>query len=63
MQMKATLYALVGGSLLALYAAHGFFGVDLFASDARDELPQSVRQTPGGYRTFIFWNSGYQGGK
>jgi len=27
------------------------------------KLPQSVRQSPGGYRSFTFWHSGYQGGK
>jgi hypothetical protein len=27
------------------------------------QLPASVRQSPGGYRSFTFWHSGYQGGK
>jgi hypothetical protein len=26
-------------------------------------LPPSVRQSPGGYRSFHFWHSGYQPGK
>lgn len=30
---------------------------------ARDEIPASVRSSPGGYRTFHFWHSGYHGGK
>lgn len=30
---------------------------------ARDEIPVSVRSSPGGYRTFHFWHSGYHGGK
>ncbi|MBK7537005.1 MAG: hypothetical protein IPI49_16910 [Myxococcales bacterium] len=29
----------------------------------RDEIPASVRSSPGGYRTFHFWHSGYHGGK
>ena len=27
------------------------------------KLPPSVRQSPGGYRSFHFWHSGYQMGK
>ena len=26
-------------------------------------LPADVRQSPGGYRSFHFWHSGWQGGK
>lgn len=26
-------------------------------------LPPSMRQSPGGYRSFHFWHSGYQPGK
>ena len=26
-------------------------------------LPQGIRQAPGGYRSFRFWHSGFQGGK
>lgn len=32
-------------------------------SPARDEVPASVRSSPGGYRSFHFWHSGYHGGK
>ena len=32
-------------------------------SAERDEVPVSVRSSPGGYRTFHFWHSGYHGGK
>jgi len=34
-----------------------------FASPARDEIPASVRSSPGGYRSFHFWHAGYHGGK
>ena len=27
------------------------------------QLPPDVRQSPGGYRSFHFWHSGWQGGK
>ena len=30
---------------------------------ARDDIPASVRSSPGGYRSFHFWHSGYHGGK
>lgn len=33
------------------------------ATPERDEIPASVRSSPGGYRSFHFWHSGYRGGK
>lgn len=33
------------------------------AQPQRDEVPASVRSSPGGYRSFHFWHSGYRGGK
>lgn len=33
------------------------------AQPQRDEIPASVRSSPGGYRSFHFWHSGYHGGK
>lgn len=32
-------------------------------SPQRDELPASVRSSPGGYRSYHFWHSGFHGGK
>ena len=29
----------------------------------REEVPASVRSSPGGYRSYAFWHSGYHGGK
>jgi hypothetical protein len=29
----------------------------------REEIPASVRSSPGGYRSYHFWHSGYHGGK
>lgn len=31
--------------------------------DDRDEIPSSMRSTPGGYRSYSYWHSGYHGGK
>ena len=29
----------------------------------RDQIPSSVRSSPGGYRSYSFWHTGYHGGK
>jgi len=55
-------YVVFGWLLVAGYAAAGFTGYELFTS-ARDRIPDEVRNTPGGLRTFHFWHSGYHGGK
>jgi hypothetical protein len=34
-----------------------------FSTPAREKVPASVRSSPGGYRSFHFWHSGYHGGK
>ena len=38
-------------------------GVDLFPGAAHATIPASVRSSPGGYRSYHFWHSGFQGGK
>ncbi|HTJ42408.1 MAG TPA: hypothetical protein VL463_09960 [Kofleriaceae bacterium] len=47
------------------YVVDGMAGRDFIASDSsdHDDLPASVRASPGGYRSFAFWHSGYEGGK
>ncbi len=50
------------GVLVGGYAAAASTGWEP-ASPARDEVPASVRSSPGGYRSFHFWHSGYHGGK
>lgn len=47
---------------VGFYGASSFLGWDVAASE-RDEIPSTVRSSPGGYRTFHFWHSGYHGGK
>ena len=49
--------AAVGGYLVA-----SFMGWD-FRTTERETVPSTVRSSPGGYRTFHFWHSGYHGGK
>ena len=49
--------ATVGG-----YSALAFTQREL-GEPERDEIPASVRSSPGGYRSYHFWHSGYHGGK
>lgn len=44
------------------YAGVAFSGRE-FSEPERDEVPASVRASPGGYRSYHFWHSGYHGGK
>lgn len=46
----------VGYAVLA-YSQHEF------GSEDRDTIPKGMRSTPGGYRTYSYWHSGYHGGK
>ena len=54
----------IGFSVLVLggYTALAITGREL-GSEQRDEIPPSVRTSPGGYRSYSFWHSGYHGGK
>ena len=50
-------FGVVGG-----YGAMAFTQKEL-GTPERDEIPASVRSSPGGYRSYHFWHSGYHGGK
>jgi len=54
------LLCLIAG--LGLLGGNSFLGREFFGDRKRMELPPSVRQTPGGYRTFLH-NHGFRGGK
>jgi hypothetical protein len=56
------LYGLLGAGVVGTYLAASLFGWG-YGDEQRDTLPASVRQAPGGYRSYHFWHSGYQGGK
>ena len=60
--MFTKFYLLFGGGVLALYLASAFLGWEI-GSPRRQYLPPEVRNSPGGYRSFHFWHSGYRGGK
>lgn len=50
-------FGVVGG-----YAVMAFTQREL-GNPERDEIPASVKSSPGGYRSYHFWHSGYHGGK
>ncbi len=60
--MLSRLYLLVGGGLLLLYVFATWSGWEI-STATRQTLPADVRNSPGGYRSFHFWHSGYHGGK
>jgi hypothetical protein len=60
--MLNMIYRGIGSLLLAAYAGSALFGWQ-FESPGKDTIPASVRSSPGGYRSFHFWHSGYHGGK
>jgi hypothetical protein len=47
---------------LSLYALAGLTGYRMAGAE-RDRVDPSVRSSPGGYRSFHFWHTGYAGGK
>jgi hypothetical protein len=51
-----------GALVTAGYAALAYSDYEP-GSPEREEIPASVRSSPGGYRSFHFWHSGYHGGK
>jgi hypothetical protein len=55
-------FAVLGTLIVGSYSALAFTGYEPGAP-SRDEVPASFRSSPGGYRTFHFWHSGYHGGK
>ena len=52
----------LGATLVALVALQALTKWEP-GTPERDELPASVRSSPGGYRSYHFWHSGYHGGK
>jgi hypothetical protein len=60
--MLSKLYLVLGSGLLLLYGAAAWAGWELSLSP-RQQLPPDVRNSPGGYRSFHFWPSGFHGGK
>jgi hypothetical protein len=60
--MLRKFYLLTGVLILGFYGYVAFTGRE-FGDESRQIVPADVRQSPGGYRSFHFWHSGYRGGK
>ena len=55
-------YLVVSGTGLLLYGLATWTGW-VASTATHASIPGDVRTSPGGYRSFHFWHSGYQGGK
>jgi hypothetical protein len=60
--MLSKLYLVIGILIIALYGFVTLAGKE-FGDPERQKMPADVRQSPGGYRSFHMWHSGYRGGK
>jgi len=60
--MLTKFYLILGIVIMAAYGLIAFTGKE-FGDPERQQVPADVRQSPGGYRSFHFWHSGYRGGK
>jgi hypothetical protein len=58
----ATIMIGFAGLVVAGYSALAFSQRELSAPE-REEIPASVRASPGGYRSYHFWHTGFHGGK
>ena len=47
---------------VAIYAIAGFTGYRSMSAE-REKIDPTVRSSPGGYRSFHFWHTGFAGGK
>lgn len=54
--------AIIGTTVVGGYAAAAYTDYEP-GSPERDQIPASVRNSPGGYRSLHVWHSGYHGGK
>ena len=55
-------YGVFGAAVIGIYLLVEVTGWEP-ARAARGVVPASVRQSPGGYRSFHFWHGGFHGGK
>lgn len=60
--MLKSLYTWFALAIVSGYAYAALTGWEIGAADS-EPIPPSVRQSPGGYRSFAFWHSGPSGGK
>jgi hypothetical protein len=60
--MFSKFYVVLGIIIIGFYGFVAFTGKE-FGDPAKQKVPDDVRQSPGGYRSFHVWYSGYRGGK
>ena len=60
--MLTKIYLAIAAVVICVYGASAYKGWE-FGNEKRDVVPADVRQSPGGYRSFHFWHSGFHGGK
>lgn len=58
----AYLTGIFGVVVLTFWGAAVFFGYGTTPTPS-SKVPESVRSSPGGYRSWAFWHSGTHGGK
>ena len=56
-------YAVFCALVVLAFTAVEVRGIDLIPRAQHAVIPASVRSSPGGYRSYHFWHSGFQGGK
>lgn len=56
-------YMTFAGAVLLGFAILEILGTNLLPTSAHATAPASVRSSPGGYRSYHFWRTGYRGGK
>ncbi|HZS43697.1 MAG TPA: hypothetical protein VFC63_01230 [Blastocatellia bacterium] len=55
-------YLIFGTGVILFYSVAAFRGWEI-GTPKREVLSPDVRRSPGGYRSFHFWHSGFHGGK
>jgi hypothetical protein len=61
-KLLVSIYCILATLILGAYGLNTFLGWE-WDSAREERLPESVRQTPGGYRNSPFWLSSFRGGK
>jgi hypothetical protein len=62
MHLLISFYKVVVVAAIGVYAWAGLTGYRRSGAE-REKIDPSVRSSPGGYRSFHFWHSGFSGGK
>ena len=59
---RSIVYLVLGVLLIGLWGLGTAKGLE-GSQTTVERIPPDVRSSPGGYRSFHFWHSGYRGGK